>query len=401
MMDAIKQVFRDTWNAQPSVVVRAPGRVNLIGEHTDYNDGFVLPIAIDHAMVMAARPNGTMCVNAYSMDYNSHVSLDWDNLGRVQGPTQWHHYLAGMLAVWRDAGFRAVGFDAVLAGDVPQGAGLSSSAAFEVATGTLLNALTGAGVDGVTLALMAQKAENDVIGVRCGIMDQFVSAMGVEDAALLIDCRDLSYRAVSLQLEPHDLAIAVVHSGVRRGLVESAYNERREQCERGVALLGTLLNRSDVRHLRDVTEAEFKSVEALLPEPVRRRCRHVISENERVQSAVLALEGNDMVRFGALMNASHQSLTVDFEVSTQELDALVHRSWDHPGVLGARLTGAGFGGCVVVLLQREALDGYQREVLTAYARETGCTPRLWITRARRGAQVLVPGDRSPATIPSA
>lgn len=386
----VKQAFKQKFGAEPTFIVRAPGRVNLIGEHTDYNDGFVFPAAIDRDVIIAATPKADrkdLNVHVHSLDYGESDIFSLSKLAKNQAQP-WSDYMRGMLSIWQACAFKVRAFEAVLTGDVPQGAGLSSSAAYEVAVGTLLNEMMAGGIAPKQVALLAQKAENRFIGVQCGIMDPFISALGRADSALLIDCRSLAFRAVPLKLDELGLAIVITHSGVRRELRSGDYNARRTECQEGVALLAKKLKRPELKSLRDVTAAEFKKSEKALPPLLAKRCRHVITENNRVLDGVEALEKADLNSFGALMNASHASLRDDFEVSCPELDALVQLSQAHPGVLGARMTGAGFGGCTVAIIAKEAIAGFESTVLPAYAAKSGQKPDMFVCRAVAGASVL-------------
>jgi galactokinase len=300
----------------------------------------------------------------------------------------WVDYMRGMMSIWQACAFKVRAFEAVLAGNVPQGAGLSSSAAYEVAVGVLLNEMMACGVAPKQLAMLAQKAENRFIGVQCGIMDQFISAMGREDAALLIDCKSLQSRAVPLRLAERNAAIVVTHTGVQRGLVDSEYNARRAECAEGVALLAKKLKQPDLKSLRDVSLADFKKHEKALPAKVAQRVRHVITENNRVLDGVEVLEKGKLDAFGKLMNESHSSLRDDYEVSCKELDTLVALTQTHPGVFGARMTGAGFGGCTVAIMSTDALQSYQAEVVPRYERETGKQAEVHVCKAAKGASVL-------------
>jgi galactokinase len=389
-VEAVKAAFKERYGADPEYVVRAPGRVNLIGEHTDYNDGFVFPAAIDREMIIAATPKADrkdLEVVLYSMDYQTE---DRFNLAKLAKSPEhpWSDYARGMLSIWQACAFKTRAFEAVISGNVPQGAGLSSSAAYEVAVGALLNEMLALGIAPKQLALLAQKAENRFIGVQCGIMDQFISALGRKDAALLIDCRSLDFRPVPLRLAEQGMAIVITHSGVRRGLVDSEYNARRAECQEAVTLLAKKLKRPEMKALRDVTLAEFKKNEKGLPPQVAKRARHVISENERVLESVEALQRGDLKAFGKLMNESHASLRDDYEVSCPELDVLVELTQAHPGVMGARMTGAGFGGCTVALMTTEAVESYKSDILPAYEDRTGKTPEVYVCDAAPGASVL-------------
>jgi galactokinase len=372
---SISQVFQHNFGHRPAVVVRAPGRVNLIGEHTDYNGGFVLPMAIDYYVYMAATPRADRKVHLFAADFDQLDSFELDDLEHAPEDLGWANYIRGVIKMLQIDGHELGGFDAAIQGGVPRGSGLSSSAALELATITALRILNRLSLDTVHAALIAQRAENQFVGVACGIMDQFISAMGVANHALCIDCRDLSTQTVPL---PKGITVMVVDSDVRRGLVQSAYNERRAQCEEGARLLGASL-------LRDVSLDQLLAAKPQMPEMVAKRCQHVVTENQRVLDGVAALRGDDAVAFGRLMNESHTSLRDLFEVSTPELDALVEIQQSVSGCLGARLTGAGFGGCTVALVQTSALASLRQAVSKQYPLHTGKTPRFYPCRAVDGA----------------
>ena len=329
---------------------RAPGRANLIGEHTDYNDGFVLPVALELATWIAGRPraNGVVSVRSLEGDIQRHVDA-----------------VAGAL---RDAEIEVHGFDGLVTSDLPIGAGLSSSAALEVA---LACALGGAGLEPSRLAALCQRAENVYLGTRSGIMDQLASAAGQAGHALLIDCRDLTVTPVPF---PSSLSVLVIDSAVRRELAESGYNERVSQCQAAAEALG-------VRSLRDTSPAQVESLSGVL----LRRARHVVEENRRVLAAAEALRAERLDELGHLFRASHASLAHDFEVSTPELDALVAIAEETDGVVAARLTGAGFGGCTVNLVRDEAAEAGGRTVVERYRQETGREARSWVSKPAQGA----------------
>ena len=378
----LNAAFREAFGREPALFVQAPGRVNLLGEHTDYNDGFVLPIAIGRAMRLALAPSGSARVRLFSLDFDQRSEFDLDRPIQRDPAAFWSDYVRGVAVMLLDAGESLAGYDAVLSGDVPIGAGLSSSAALEVAAARSFQAVNRLTLSGVELARVCQRAENEFVGVNCGIMDQFVSLLGQRDHALLIDCRSLDYRLVPL---PPDVRVVVLDSGVRRDLATSAYNERRAQCEEGVRLLQQRLPR--VQALRDVTPADLERYAATLPPVVRRRCRHVVLENQRVLDGVAALERGDVSAFGAAMNASHVSLRDDYQVSCPELDALVEAAGARPGCLGTRMTGAGFGGCTVNLVRAEAVGAFVPAVQAAYQAQTGRVPSALVCRAEDGAVV--------------
>jgi galactokinase len=350
---------------------RAPGRVNLIGDHTDYNEGFVLPVAVDLACVIRSTPNADGIVRVRSEDVGGSVELAADGTtapGAV--PELWGRYVAGVVGTLAERGRPPVGIDAVVRSTIPLGAGLSSSAALEVAVGLAVCDAAGFELPVVELARACREAEQIATGVPCGIMDQLASLAGLRNSALLIDCRSLEIRPIPL---PPRLAVLIVHSGVSRGLVDSAYAERREACEAIAAVLG-------LPSLRDATAAQVAD------EP---RARHVVSENARVLAAAEALEGGDVNALGPLLDASHASLRDDFDVSTPELDALAE-ALREAGALGARLTGAGFGGCVVGLARRDEADRIVEAAAGRYWARTGRQPRAFVFRAVDGAGRIPP-----------
>lgn len=358
---------------------RAPGRVNLIGEHTDYNDGFVLPAAIDREIVLGVRPRADRQVILHALDFAGTSSFSLDDIGHDSEQT-WSNYPRGVCRVLEDAGYPLHGAEIVFGGDVPIGSGLSSSAALEVATATAFLTLAGHALPGEELARYCQRAENEFVGTRCGIMDQFISTLGQAGHALLIDCRSLAYRAIPL---PAGARLVISDTGVRRGLVSSEYNTRRAQCEEGVALLQPVL--PGITALRDVTPEALAAQQALLPEMVYRRCRHVVSEDARVLQAVEAMTRGELASLGALLNASHESLRDDYAVSCPELDLLVELARRQPGVYGARMTGAGFGGCTISLVAEQHAAAFAAAVAPAYTAATGLTPQIYICTASAGA----------------
>lgn len=390
-IERVLSSFYDRFGTEPTWTVRAPGRVNLIGEHTDYNDGFVFPVAIEREVVIAARRRDDRTVRLFSNNFQQADSFDLDAIAQVPpGPDapRWSNYLRGVFQVFQAAGHRLGGLDIAFEGNVPLGAGLSSSAALEVATGTMLDRSFDLGLGGREVALLGQRAENQFVGVQCGIMDQFVSALGQRDHALFLDCRSLAYRNVPLQLESHGLSIVIVDSGVKRGLVESQFNARRAECRKAVELLGPLLGDPALASLRDVDGDAFQVVAPQLPEPIRARAAHVIGENARVLASVEALEAGRFEAFGELMNDSHRSLRDDYAVSTPELDRLVALAQALPGVFGARLTGAGFGGCIVGLVADFALEAFGREVVERYRTETQREATMFVSSAVDGAGLV-------------
>ena len=359
-------------------VVRAPGRVNLIGEHTDYNEGFVLPAAIDLEIRIAYLPTDDRRVELTRLDTGEHDEFDLDP-GRARAGT-WLDYIAGTAWALTEAGMPLTGFRGVVASTLPPNAGLSSSAAIELASAWALLDDSAGEVDPFELAKHCQRAENAYVGVQSGLMDQFAEACGVSGAALLLDCRSSEWHPIPL---PEDLALVVCHTGSARHLDKSQYNRRREQCESAVAALASV--DPAIRSLRDVTPELLASLEATLPPVAARRARHVVTENARVGATVEALTAGDHPALRTLLAASHASLRDDFEVSSAELDAMVELACSVPGVVAARMTGAGFGGCTINLVQPYAIGALRTTVERDYPARTGLAPRVLPVRATAGA----------------
>jgi len=371
--------FRERFGGAPRVF-SAPGRVNLIGEHTDYNEGFVLPMAISERTWVAAAPRADRIVRAHSLEQHEEGELSLDAPWRRRGA--WLDYVEGVARALAAHGVAIGGADLLLTSDVPLGAGLSSSAALELAVGLALTALSGAVLEPAHLARAGQLAENDYVGVRSGAMDQLASALGRAGHALFIDCRSLAVTPVALPAAPVDLLI--VDSGVKHAHAANGYNQRRDECQRAVELLAAAGRAR--RSLRDIAASELAELDSVLPEPLLRRTRHVVTENARTQAAAGALNRGDLVAFGELMHASHASLRDDYEVSAPELDHLAHDAKRHPGVLGARLTGGGFGGSVIVLVARGELARLEEALATGYAARFGHAAAFRIGRASDGVR---------------
>lgn len=381
-VEAFREAFGAAFGSPPDLIARAPGRVNLIGEHTDYNDGFVMPMAIDREVRVAVRRRADRLVRLVSVNYHAHSEFSLDEV--VHDPDQtWSNYERGVVQILLDSGASLGGFDMAIVGDVPEGAGLSSSAAVEVATLTALNSLFGLGLAPFEVAKLGQRAEREFVGVSCGIMDQAISAVGRAGHAMLLDCRSLETTLVPLG---SDLAVVVTDTAVTRGLVGSAYNDRRAECEAASAHFATVY--PGVRALRDVNEAQVRAHAHELTDVVAKRARHVVTENARVINAGEAFRRGDLPEVGRLMYASHESLRDDFEVTVPELDFLVDLSRSKTGVFGARMTGAGFGGCIVALVKPDAVASYVEQVATQYRTETGLTPRVFVCTATDGAGVI-------------
>ena len=373
--DQVLQEATRQFGEPPRLVVRAPGRVNLIGEHTDYNEGFVLPMAIDRATWMAVRPRKDRVVSLHSLNLQENASFSLDDL-RPGAANGWLAYAAGVAGALLEQGFPLRGLDGVIESDVPLGAGLSSSAALELAIARGLAAVSGIPWEPLSMALICQRAEDAWVGLHCGIMDQLIGACGVAKHALLIDCRDLSHRAVPL---PSGVSVVVLDTAKRRGLVDSAYNERQQQCAAAAAVCGA-------KALRDLTLADLSR--ANLDPLTVSRARHVITENARTLAAADAMERGDAAQLGTLMNESHESLRADFAVSCAELDQMVEIARSQPGCLGARMTGAGFGGCAIALVEDSAIPKFIPEVAAQYTATTDLRPTLFVCRASNGAEIV-------------
>ncbi len=380
--EPLRQIFRERYGAEPRLF-RAPGRVNLIGEHTDYNDGFVLPMAIDRETVVAAAPRADRRVRLFSLNAEESFEFDLDRPGAKQRGL-WLDYVEGVAQALEARGVTLRGADLGVASDVPVGAGLSSSAALEVSAGLALASVSEREVDRVRLALAGQAAEHEYVGIKCGIMDQFIAALGRAGHALLIDCRSLEAKLIPF--ETADVAVVICDTRVKHELSSSEYNTRRAECERGVEILRESL--PGVRALRDVSVSDLERYGERLPEVIGRRCRHVVTENERTLAAAEALRAGNLDEMGRLMDRSHRSLRDDFEVSCSELDILVDIAGNIGGCVGARMTGGGFGGCTVNLVRRAALAEFQAVIRDEYRRATNIEPGIYVSEAGDGAREI-------------
>jgi galactokinase len=376
-IEGLKQEFRKLYGSHPQVF-RAPGRVNLIGEHTDYNEGFVMPAAIDFSTWAAVTSRSDSTFNLRSHSFSEPVSF---NLSDGQQPRHnWSDYAVGVIQQIKHSGQRLGGADILIHGEVPIGAGLSSSAAIEVVVGLALLTSSGRSVDRTQLALLCQRAENEFVGMRCGIMDQFVSCHGKSDHALMLDCRTLAFELLPL---PATTRMVICNSMVKHQLAAGEYNQRRAACEEGVRILRR--GRPTIQSLRDVSVEELESSRDQLPDVIYRRCRHVVTENARVQRAAIMLREGNLRGFGELMAQSHTSLRDDYEVSCRELDTLVEIARRQPGLHGARMTGGGFGGCTINLVSAEHAADFRQNVANAYERAAGLVPEIYISTAADGA----------------
>ncbi len=374
--------FVASFGQKPTWIVRAPGRVNLIGEHTDYNGGFVLPVAIDRAAWIVLRPRSDGRVWAESLDFHAATGFSLKIARELtpstrSHPLAWARYLEGVAWSLQQEAFALTGWTGVIRGDVPIGAGLSSSAAIEVATARAFATTSVLPWQPVRIAQICQRAENAWVGVNCGIMDQWIAAAARAGHALLIDCGRLQSHEVPI---PRGVAVVILDTGTRRDLRDSSYNQRRQECEEAACLLG-------VKMLSELSWEEFQSRQAILPEPYRRRARHVISENKRTLEATQAMRAGNVERFGRLLSESHQSLRDDFEVSSPALNLMVELAESESGCFGARMTGAGFGGCALALVAADRAAEFAERVAAQYQKQARCEAKVYVCRVTDGAQV--------------
>jgi galactokinase len=363
-------------------VYRAPGRVNLIGEHTDYNEGYVLPAAIGFSCWVGIAPRDDRKLILHSENFGEAHEAGLDELG-TRGSGHWADYPLGVAWALREAGYRLRGANIYIAGDVPLGAGLSSSAAIEVSTGYALLSVANHAIDRTKLALLCQRAENEYVGMRCGIMDQFVSCQGRAGHALMLDCRSLDYRALKL---PPQVRLVICNTMVKHKLQAGEYNVRRAECEEAVLKLSAAL--PGIRSLRDVNLEQLAEQRSLLSDTLYRRCRHVISENQRVLDVADLFERGKTEGLRELMAASHDSMRDDYEISCRELDVMVEIAGQQRGVYGARMTGGGFGGCTINFVDVEHATEFQRRVSAEYESATGLRPDIYICEASQGAELV-------------
>lgn len=384
----LRQDFQELFGGSPAAVVKGPGRVELLGNHTDYNEGFVLPIAIDRAVYVAASPvraasAATRRVRLYSDHFRQTVELDLANITRDE-TAPWSNYVRGVALELQQAGHTLCGVDAALVSTVPVSSGVSSSAALELSVCLALTACAGLELDRLEMARLCQRAENEFVGMRCGILDQYSSAFGRRDQALLLDCRSLTHQEVPLSGAP--VVFVVLDTKKPRPLVASAYNERRAQCEEAVRLLAEVL--PGVGALRDVSPEDLERHQARLPETVRRRARHVVGENDRVLRAAERCRAGDMPGLGRLQHESQASLRDLYEVSCPELEAITSAAERHPACYGSRLVGAGFGGCAIATVAAGSAEDFIAFVTAEYVAAIGHEPEVYATTAAQGAEVL-------------
>tara|TARA_R110000868_G_scaffold410505_1_gene698749 strand:- start:37094 stop:38230 length:1137 start_codon:yes stop_codon:yes gene_type:complete len=378
MTNQIAENFQQFYKTKPEFIVRSPGRVNLIGEHTDYNDGFVLPMALDREVLLAFTPRDDQHIHIRALNFGRE-SADIDLSHLTKEGDSWKEYINGVAHELQQLTDKPLcGFDAVIDSNVPIGAGLSSSAAFELAIALALTQVNDIDWDATKMAVLCQAAENNWVGVNCGIMDQLICATGEQDHAVLIDCRSLALQAVPL---PTDCSIVIMDTSTRRGLVESAYNERRQQCEAAAKLFG-------VKKLRDVSFEQLLAKQDDMDILTFKRAKHVISENDRTLAARDALLAKDPVQLGHLMQFSHMSLEQDFEVTNDALNCIVKHANNQSSCYGARMTGAGFGGCAVALVKQAESDNFVNTVTNLYQTDMNLEPKLYVCHAEAGTHLL-------------
>jgi galactokinase len=381
MINDIVSKFKELYEQEP-VLVRSPGRVNLIGEHTDYNNGFVLPAAINKEVYFAVAPNSTNSFRAYAYDLHEQAEFSLQDVKKSD--IGWANYLLGVIAQIQKAGHQLSGFDVVFGGNIPIGAGLSSSAAIECGLGFALNHIFKLNIDKFDLVKMGQKAEHEFAGVMSGIMDQFANTFGRKNHVVKLDCRSLEYQYYPFDIT--DYRIVLCDTQVKHSLASSEYNTRRKECEAGVALLQK--HYPQVQSLRDVTEEMINAHESEFEPIILKRCRYVVQENNRVEAACLDLENNNLAAFGQKMFASHQGLQHDYEVSCEELDFLADLARQDDSVIGARMMGGGFGGCTINLVKLNGLDAFTQKMTSAYQQQFDVTLKTYVAEIVDGTGLV-------------
>ena len=385
-LNTLKEKFKEIFKIDSDAAFFSPGRVNLIGEHTDYNGGHVFPCAltIGTYAIVSNRDDKKCFVNSLNFEELGTIEFDLENLVNDKAHN-WANYPKGVIKTFEDHGFKPEhGFNILFFGNIPNGSGLSSSASLEVLMGCILNETFNFNIDMVDIVKMCQEAENKFIGVNCGIMDQFAVGMGKKDCAILLDCNTLQYSYSKLNMDGYKIVIG--NTNKKRGLADSKYNERREECETALKEIQAVKN---VNSLGELTEEEFEEVKSQITDPVRvKRAKHAVYENQRTLKAVKALENNDLELFGKLMNESHVSLRDDYEVTGTELDTLVSLAWECDGVIGSRMTGAGFGGCTVSIVKDECVDNFISIITPKYAEKIGYEPSFYIVEISDGTRKL-------------
>jgi galactokinase len=381
MRETLIQAFQTHFFSTP-LLAFAPGRINLIGEHTDYQEGFVFPAAVDKGIWTGIQKNGLNSFRLFSMDFDQEFTFELDFISPKKG--HWATYAMGMCALLKQAGYSVTGFDMVIGGNIPVGSGLSSSAALSVAIGTGISGLFDFQIPKKNIALYAQKSEQLYAGVNCGIMDPYASAFGVAEKALLLDCRTNNHEEIPVKLD--DFSLILVNSKVKHSLADSAYNKRRASCEESVKILQAAF--PGINTLRDLSVSDLPKVESLLSPALFSKAKHVITECHRVHEAADSLKAGQLKTFGSLLKASHRSLSQDFEVSCPELDFLAAKSWKIEGVLGSRMMGGGFGGCTINLVKNSEISSFQTQIANSYTEQFGIKPEFIPVTIGSGAQLI-------------
>ena len=387
IVSMLQDNFVNVFNIKDQHLFFSPGRVNLIGEHTDYNGGHVFPCALSFGTYAIMAKRNDRKVRLYSMNFEDLGIIEFDLDNMVYDKAHdWANYPKGVIKTFENHGHKTEhGFDILFYGNIPNGAGLSSSASLEVLMAVIINDLNNFDLDMISMVKMCQEAENKFIGVNCGIMDQFSIGMGTEGCAILLDCNTLEYRYSKINMEGYKIVIG--NTNKKRGLADSKYNERRSECETALAQIQTVKN---INSLGELTEEEFEEVKNVITDPiVRKRAKHAVYENQRTLKAVKALENNNLLLFGKLMSESHISLRDDYEVTGKELDTLVSLAWEMPGVIGARMTGAGFGGCTVSIVKEENVQNFIDTITKKYTEIIGYAPDFYVATISDGARKLL------------
>ncbi|MDE5978069.1 MAG: galactokinase [Turicibacter sp.] len=386
-IESLKSSFEKVFgNKKSTKLFFSPGRVNLIGEHIDYNGGCVFPASINYGTYAVVAPREDQRVRLYSGNFEDRGIIEFDVTDLAHTANEhWSVYVKGVMGQFKEAGFKIpTGFDAYIYGTIPNGSGLSSSASLELLVSQILKELYGYDISMIEMVKLSQRAENQYVGVNCGIMDQFAIGMGQRDYAIKLNTNDLSYEYAKANLGDH--CILIMNTNKKRELADSKYNERREECDAALELLKTVV---DINFLCDLTEAEFHRVSKVINKDVLyRRAKHAVTENERVKLAIKSLENNELQRFGQLLNQSHKSLRDDYEVTGKELDTIVELAWAQKGVLGARMTGAGFGGCAIALVQNEAVEEVKEAIAKGYKESIGYEADLYVAVIGDGTKTI-------------
>ncbi len=377
---SLKSTFQDVFQREPQINVSAPGRVNLIGEHTDYNEGFVLPAAVNMHIIILSALREDKKINLYAHKFKTLVSFTSDNI-TYNKEDMWSNYEMGVAKMLVEGGYKLGGADILIGGDVPINAGLSSSAAVEVATTLTFKELFELDISDIEIIKLSQRAENEFVGVGCGIMDQFASCLSKKNYAIFIDCRSLEYKYIPFKTE--DIKIFLANTNVERALIASEFNKRRSESAEGARILSRYI--PDVKSLRDIGLEDFNKYKNHLPKVIAKRCEHVINENHRVVESIEGLKNNNVLKLGELMWKSHDSLRELYEVSSRELDLMVDIARKTEGVLGSRLLGGGFGGCIISLVKNESIEKFKENIMLEYPKKTGIQPEIYICSAEEGA----------------